>query len=172
MDKEPNLTTELHSGNSGMKDILGFEIDQRKLKYIDRSKIRVPAFDLSRKDDEEYCKHVWQEHAKAILYLYQFRKREKTKIPRKLKKGYKGFHWSKKAMTNRRDWLEYLQKEDKLTNEDRKDLKTIYKRFNKPYPMTKWAKRAVIVMPRIFMQGLDKSLKGLEKAMALMDKNK
>jgi tRNA uridine 5-carbamoylmethylation protein Kti12 len=75
-------------------------------------------------------------------------------------------------MTNRRRWLEHLQKENKLTNEDRKDLKTIYKRFNKPYPMTKWAKRAVIVMPRVFMQGLDKSLKGLEKAMALMDKNK
>ena len=90
-----------------------------------------------------------------------------VKVPRKIKKGFKNNHFTKMSMTNRRRWLETKQVKyaEDFTEKDRQDLEAIYKRFDKPYPVTKWVRRALVVMPGILMYEVTKAVERLNNAL-------
>lgn len=177
MSEQTNILTELSSDkNFTMEEILGFEIDERKAKKIDRNKLWVPAYEPERANEEGYNQWLYKSRMEVINYLKRFKKRKRKEphLPRKLKKGFNNSHWTKKAMTKKRRWLETKQVkyEDDFTEEDIQDLKAIHKRYDKSYPMTKWVKRALIVVPRLYMSSIENAIGRLDKAMKCMDENK
>lgn len=162
MSEETRLITDLEGGKSFIEEMIGGEIDPKRAKKIDKSRLRVPEFNQARKDDRDYVKWVEVQHWNAIHYLKRFKKRKRSqfKKPRKIKKALKNFHWTTAAMINRGCWLETKKAKytERFTEEDRKELEAIYKRINRPYPITKWMLKTVPEYGEILKKALQKDL--------------
>lgn len=153
------LITSLPIWKDVIETLIDGEIDPKKAKKIDVKRILVP---VENEGYNRYTERYLVEYRNAINYLKRFKKRKRSKFkkPRKIKKALKNFHWTTAAMINRGCWLETKKVEyaEHFTEEDRKDLEAIYKRINRPYPITKWMLKTVPEYGEILKKALQKDL--------------